>query len=50
MIKFQIIEFDRDYRTVTGSIVKKFKSKKDADSWCQKESWSGYDYYAKEIK
>lgn len=45
MRNFTIIEIDRDYRTYTGSEIKEFDSLQEAEEYCIKESWTGYDYY-----
>lgn len=49
MTEFEIIEVDRDYRTVTNVYRKEFKSKKDAQEYCEKKSWAGYYYFVKEL-
>lgn len=49
-MKFNIIEVDRDYRVVTDNYTKEFPSKKEADEYCRKKSWTGADYYAYELK
>lgn len=46
-MKFTIIEFDKDYRTITDHLVKEFKNEKEAREWCRKNSWTGYDYFIK---
>lgn len=43
-MKFEIIEVDRDYRTITNTLFKYFDTEKDADKWCEEKSWTGYDY------
>lgn len=48
--RFEIIEFDRDYHTVTDREYKNFSSQTEADLWCEENSWTGYDYFAKEVK
>lgn len=44
-MKVCIIEFDKDYHTVTGSEVKEFASIEEAQTYCHEESWSGYSYF-----
>lgn len=45
-MKFQIVEFDKDYHAVTDTKIMNFNSQKEADEYCRKESWSGYSYHA----
>lgn len=47
---FTIIEFDRDYRTVTGHERRAFESLEAAEAWCAEQSWSGYSYYVERQK
>lgn len=41
---YEIIEFDKDYHTVTDIKCMKFDSIEEAMKYCQDESWSGYSY------
>lgn len=41
-----IVEFDRDYRTVTDTEFKDFPSNEDAEKYAKDKSWTGYDYHA----
>jgi len=47
--KFTIVEFDKDYKVVTGTAVKKFNSLEEAEEYCKKESWSGYYYFVENL-
>lgn len=48
--KYEIIEFDRDYRTVTRRTEMEFASDSEADAYCDEKSWTGYDYHAKRLQ
>lgn len=51
MKKFEITEVDNDYRTWTDSFIKEFPSLKDAEKYCEEQSWTGYMYFiSREIK
>ena len=41
-----VVEFDRDYRTVTDTEFKDFPSNEEADKYAKDKSWTGYDYHA----
>ncbi|MGX1418353.1 hypothetical protein AB7M43_008445 [Bradyrhizobium elkanii] len=45
MPMFEIIEVDRDYRTISGIEDREFVSKEAADKWCEESSWTGYRYF-----
>lgn len=47
--RFEIVEIDRDYHTVSGIEYMDFPSKAAADAYCKRESWTGYRYFAKEV-
>lgn len=49
MRKYQIVEYDKDYRTVADTFVMEFENLEQAEEWCRNKSWSGYTYYAKDI-
>lgn len=41
-----ILEFDRDYRTMTDIAFKDFPTDRAANEYAKEQSWSGYDYHA----
>lgn len=41
-----ILEFDRDYRTVTRTLFMNFNSDEEANKYALEQSWTGYKYYA----
>lgn len=41
---FEILEVDRDYRTLSGIEHKEFPTRDGAKKWCRENSWTGYDY------
>jgi len=45
---FEIIEFDKDYRTVTDYFEKPFSSIEEAEKWAKGQSCSGIAYYVRE--
>lgn len=45
-----IVEFDKDYRTVTATEYRDFETDKEAKTYAREKSWSGFDYYAYDWK
>jgi hypothetical protein len=45
---YEIAEIDRDYRAWSGTYYKHFSTRAEAEAYCDKESWTGYDYYIRE--
>ena len=45
MERFNIVKFDKDYRTVSSFFSRVFPSKLEAIQWCNEQSWAGFDYY-----
>lgn len=43
-MRVEIIEVDNDYRSYSGSEIKEFFSLKEAQKYCDDESWTGYSY------
>lgn len=45
---FRIVEVGRDYHRVTDVFTKNFSSLKEAETWADAKSWTGYEYHAYE--
>lgn len=44
-MKFLIVEFDKDYHTVTNQKFMEFETRKQADEYCEAKSWTGEYYF-----
>ena len=48
--KFVVIEFDKDYHTISDHNVASFKTKEEAEKYCKENNWSGHSYFVEERK
>ena len=49
-MKYEVVVFDRDYRTVTDSYYIEFVNEDEAKRYAENNSWTGEDYRVYKVK